>query len=103
MVTFPTTARDDAPLTLSADITQAGAAFNDAPRSLGSHNQIAYPGMHTASTAAVRNHINGGLVNPGRLTVAGTGAPAGGPKHSSPEQIFCLDRASLFPPVYCWM
>jgi len=78
MVTLPTTARDDAPLTLSADITQAGAAFNDAPRSLGSHNQIAYPGMHTASTAAVRNHINGGLVNPGRLTVAGTGAPAGG-------------------------
>ena len=78
MVTLPTTARDDAPLTLSADLTQAGAVFDDAPRSLGSHNQIAYPGMHPAGPAAVRNAINGGLVNSGRLTVAGTGVPAGG-------------------------
>ena len=78
MVTLPTTARDDAPLTLSADLTQAGAVFNDAPRSPGSHNQIAYTGMHTASTTAARNNINGGLVNPDRLNVAGTGAPAGG-------------------------
>jgi hypothetical protein len=78
MVTLPTTARDDAPLTLSADLAQAGAVFNDAPRSLGSHNQITYPGMHTAGTAAVRNNINGGLVNPGRVAVSGTGVPAGG-------------------------
>jgi hypothetical protein len=86
MVTLPTTARDDTPLTLSADLAQAGAAFNDAPRSLGggfwndpdSQGQIAYPGMQPAGTAALRNNINGGLVNPGRVAVGGTGVPAGG-------------------------
>jgi hypothetical protein len=83
MVTLPTTARNDARLTLSADLVQAGAVFNDAPRSLDGHNRIAHPGMHTTGTTAVLNNINGELVNPGRVTVGGTGVPAGGQSGSS--------------------
>jgi hypothetical protein len=85
MVTLPTTARDDIPLTVSADLVQAGAAFGDASRSLDggfwnpadSHNQVTYPGIHTAGAAAF-NNINGGLANPGRVAIGGTGVPAGG-------------------------
>src|SRR5579859_1954072 len=78
MATLPTTVRDDA-LTLSTDLAQAGAVFNDSTRLLDgglwsnpadNNNQIAYLGMYTTDINAVLDDLNAAIA--GGATVGGT-------------------------------
>jgi trimeric autotransporter adhesin len=79
MATVPTTVRSDA-LSLTTDLAQAGAVFNDATRladgglwgtPADNNNQQAYLGMYTTDITAVSDDVAAILANPAAMTVGG--------------------------------